>query len=104
MVKQSFWGTTIAYLGVAVGYLNTLYFRAEYLTLEQIGLFTLITAHAMMISPLSLLGTSSSYIKFFPVFSDNNKNRFFSFLFLITIIGNGIILLAGYFLKDVIAL
>jgi len=104
VIKQSFWGTAIAYLGVAVGYLNTLYFRAEYLTLEQIGLFTLVTAHAMMISPLSLLGTSSCCIKFFPSFSGRDKNRFFSFLFLVTITGNGIILLAGSLLKEVIAL
>ena len=103
IVKQSFWGTLIAYLGIAVGYLNILYFRAAYLTLEQIGLFTLVTAHAMMISPFSSLGMPISYIKFFPSFSADDKNRFFSFLFLIVIAGNVTVLSAGYLLEEVIA-
>lgn len=104
VIRQSFWGTFIAYTGVIVGYANTLYFRAEYLTLEQIGLFSLITANAMMISPISSLGSGSSYIKYFPSFSDNDKYRFFSFLFLVVIVGNVLIISIGYALKDVIAL
>ena len=102
VVKQSFWGTFIAYSGVIIGYFNTLYLRAEYFSLEQIGLFTLITANAMMVSPISSFGASSSYMKFFPSFEENKKNRLFTFLFLVTIIGNGIILCVGYLLKDVI--
>ncbi|WP_420318309.1 lipopolysaccharide biosynthesis protein [Ekhidna sp.] len=103
VIKQSFWGTVIAYLGVIVGYVNTLYFRAEFFDLEQIGLFTLITSHAMIVSPVSSFGMGNSYIKFFPAFQTKNKHRFFSFLFLITVIGNAIILTAGYFMKNIIA-
>lgn len=103
VIKQSFWGTFIAYAGVIVGYVNTLYFRAEYFTLEQIGLFTLITANAVMISPISSFGTGSTYIKFFPLFNEQTKHRLFSFLFLISIVGNGLILALGYFFKDLIA-
>lgn len=103
VIKQSFWGTVLAYLGVVVGYLNTLYFRAEYLELSQIGLFTIITANAMMVSPISSFGMASSFIKFFPTFQEGERNRFFSFLFLVTLIGNTLILIVGYFLKDAIA-
>ena len=104
VIKQSFWGTFISYLGVAVGYLNTLYFRLEYFTPAQIGLFTLVTAHAMTISPFSSLGTGSTYLKYFPSFNEENKHRLFSFLFLIAIVGNTIVLLTGFAFKDVIAL
>lgn len=86
-----------------VGYVNTLYFRAEYFTLEQIGLFTLVTAHAMTVSPFSLLGMGSTYVKYFPSFQEKDRNRFFSFLFIITLTGCTLVLLTGYVLKDVIA-
>ncbi|SNT35996.1 Membrane protein involved in the export of O-antigen and teichoic acid [Ekhidna lutea] len=103
VIKQSFWGTVIAYLGVLIGYVNTLYFRAEYFDLSQIGLFTLITANAMIISPISSFGTGSAYIKFFPHLSGNQKNQFFTLLLIITLIGNALIVGAGYLLSDVIA-
>ncbi len=103
IIKQSFWGTIISYLGVAIAYINTLYFRAEYLTLEQIGHFTLITAHAMMISPISALGSASSYIKFFPSFKKREQNKLFSFLFFVCLVGIAFIWVIGYFFKDSIA-
>ena len=103
VIKQSFWGTAIAYLGVVVGYVNTLYLRAEYFDLSQIGLFTLITANAMIVSPISSFGMGSSFIKFFPSFNQDERSRFFSYLFLITIIGNAVVLIAGYLMRDLIA-
>ena len=103
VIKQSFWGTVIAYLGVIIGYVNMLYFRAEYFDLAQIGLFTLITANAMIVSPISSFGMGSSFIKYFPAFKEENKNRFFTFLFLVTLLGNACILSIGFLLKDVIA-
>ena len=103
VIKQSFWGTAITYLGVIIGYVNTLYVRAEYFTLDQIGLFTLITSNAMMISPFSGLGMGSSYLKFFSSFDQKDRDRFFSLLFLFTIIGSLLTFSVGYFLKDVLA-
>ncbi len=86
-----------------VGYVNTLYFRAEYFTLEQIGLFTLITANAMIVSPVSSFGSGSSYIKYFPSFTEETKHRLFTFLFLVSVIGNVLILLLGFLFQDLIA-
>ncbi len=103
VIKQSFWGTVIAYLGIFIGYINALYLRAEYFDLSQIGIFTLVTANAMMISPLSSFGMGSSYLKFFPSFQKQEQNRFFSFIFFITLMGNGLIILLIFFLKDQIA-
>ncbi len=103
VIKQSFWGTVIAYIGVVVGYLNALYFRAEYLNLDQIGLFTLITANAMMVSPISSFGMGSSFLKFFSAFDLKDRNSFFSILFLVTVVGNVIILLCGFLCKDLIS-
>lgn len=94
VIKQSFWGTFIAYLGVAIGYVNTLYLKPEFFSLDQIGVFSLVTANAMMVSPLCSVGMNGSYIKFFPSFKDSDqlKNQFFSLQLLVIIIANVIIL------------
>lgn len=102
VIKQSFWGTFAAYLGVVIGYVNTLYFRAEYLSLEQIGLFTLITANAMLVSPISSLGAGSVFLKYFPIVDPSKRNKLFTTLFIVTIIGNLFVLSVGYFFKGVI--
>ncbi|WP_421762840.1 lipopolysaccharide biosynthesis protein [Ekhidna sp.] len=104
VIKQSFWGTVISYIGVIVGYVNTLYVRVEYLDLGQIGLFTLITSNAMMVSPVSSLGMGSSFVKYFPAFQKGSNNQFFSFLFLITLGGNALVLFVCYLFKDAITL
>ncbi|MEQ9467084.1 MAG: polysaccharide biosynthesis C-terminal domain-containing protein [Ekhidna sp.] len=100
VIKQSFWGTFIAYLGVIVGYVNTLYLRAEYFDLAQIGVFTLVTANAMIVSPISSFGMGSSFIKYFPSFKEERRDEFFTFLFLITLVGNLLVLLVLFLFKD----
>ncbi|WP_462248263.1 lipopolysaccharide biosynthesis protein [Ekhidna sp.] len=104
VVKQSFWGTFIAYLGIAIGYLNALYFRAEYFDLDQIGLFTLITANAMIISHISTLGMASSYLKYFPSFAKEDQSKLFTFLLVITLLGNLLVFGIGYLAKDFVAM
>lgn len=103
VIKQSFWGTILTYVGVTVGFVNTLYVRADNLELDQIGIFTLITANAMIISPMASLGMSSSFLKYFSAFEKDDRNSFFSLLFLVTILGNIIVLILGYLFLDVIA-
>lgn len=102
VIRQSLWSTVIAYVGVLVGYVNTLYLRPEFFEMDEIGLFGLITANAMMISPFSSFGMSSSYIKFFPSFKESQRNRFFTFQFVIVVLGFTIIALCGYLLRDLI--
>lgn len=100
IIKQSFWGTIIAYTGVIAGYVSTLYFSAVYFTTEQIGLFGLVTSNAMIISPVSSLGAGSSYMRFFPSFTQEHKNRFFTFLFIVAVIGNVVFLSLGFVFAD----
>ena len=102
VIKQSFWGTFIAYFGVAVGYINTLYLRPEFFSLDEIGLFTLVTANAMIISPLTTVGMNSTYIKFFPALKDSKKliNQFFTFQLSLIVLSNILILLIAYLNRD----
>ena len=90
-------------MGVIIGYLNVLYLRPAFFSLDQNGLFILIPAHAMMISPFCSLGMGSSFIKYFPSFEGSFKNQLFTFQLLIVVFAN-ILLIAGWHVfKDWIA-
>ncbi|MCP4457682.1 MAG: hypothetical protein GY816_06600, partial [Cytophagales bacterium] len=103
IVRQSLIGTALAYLGVIIGYINTLYVRPEFLDLSQVGIFNLVTANAMLIAPLCTAGMTGSVIKFFPQFKNAGTiNQFFTFLVSVTIIVNSAVLLLGFVLKNVI--
>lgn len=102
VIKQSFWGTAIAYVGVVIGFINTLYLRPQFFVLDEIGLFGIITANAMMISPFTTFGMASSYLKFFPSFSEKDRNSAFTFQILIVAIGCICALTLGFLLQDFI--
>ncbi len=98
IIKQSFWGTFIAYFGVGIGYINTLYLRPEFFSLDQIGLFTLVTANAMIVSPLCSIGMNGTYIKYFPLIKDSPRlaRQFFSFQLLLIFAANILILAIAF--------
>lgn len=104
VIKQSFWGTVIAYLGVVIAYFNTLYLRPEFLTLGEIGVLSLITANAMMISPFCSAGMPGTWMREFPIFKDNQEhsNQFFTFQLIWVVIVNGVVLGIGFLLDDLI--
>jgi len=102
IIKQSFWATVISYAGVLIGYFNTLYLRPLYFEMDQIGLFQLITANGMMLSPIATLGLGSSYIRFFPKYEEKARNQLFSLFLLFTFIGVSIVIIGGIVCKDLI--
>lgn len=82
--------------------MNTLYLRPEFFSLDEIGLFTLVTANAMMVSPLCSVGMSGSYVKYFPQFKDSPKlkSRIFTFQFAVIIISNLVIISIAWLNSD----
>ena len=46
---------------------------------------------------------SSSFLKYFSSFGDEDRKSFFSYLFLLTLLGNSIVFFIGFLLKDIIA-
>lgn len=89
VVKKSFWTSILAYLGVIIGYINTIILYPLFLKPDQIGLIRTIQSAALLLIPLSILGMGSSAIKFHPEFPKNTSSRYNFFMFLIagTIIG-----------------
>ena len=55
-----------------------------------------------MISPFTNFGMASSYIKFFPLFSEKDRNSVFTFQFLIVLVGCLLVILGGYLLRGFI--
>ncbi|MEM6830299.1 MAG: hypothetical protein AAF551_07265, partial [Bacteroidota bacterium] len=103
IIKQSFWGTFISYVGVLVGYVNTLYLRPEFFSMDQIGLFSLIPAHAMLISPFCNLGMASSFLKHFPYVENIQRNQLFTLLIIIVVIANSLVAVGWFASMDWIA-
>jgi len=88
-LKQSFWTSVIIYLGVIIGFINSLILFPKYLSTEEIGLLRQIISAATLLLPLSAFGISATAIKFHPEFSleSKPKNQFFSFQFFLALIG-----------------
>ena len=102
VIKQSFWGTAISYVGVLIAFFNTLYIRPQFFLMDKIGLFGIITANAMMISSFTSFGMASSYIKFFPAFSEKDRNSALTFQVFIVVAGCLIVLSLAYLFRGFI--
>ena len=85
-LKQSFWTSIIIYLGVLLGFLNSLILFPKFLETEQIGLLRQIISAASLLLPLSAFGISATAIKFYPLYKHKfeSKNEFFSIQFILS--------------------
>ncbi len=104
ILKQSFWSTIIIYIGVLLGFVNSVILFPKYLSTEQIGLIRQIISAAIILIPITTFGASATYVKFYPSFKDdkNKKNEFFSFqLFIILISYSIVCLIINFFYEDI---
>jgi len=104
LLKQSFWSSLIIYLGVLIGFINSLILFPKYLETEEIGLIRQIISAATLLLPLAAFGISGTSIKFYPEFSNDtkSKNEFFSVQFFLTIIGFSSVLIMIFFFNSFI--
>ena len=70
VIKQSFWTSVFVYLGAILGIVNQLFLYTHFMTKAQVGLFSQIQSFAMLVTPLAVLGMSSSSVKFTGSFKD----------------------------------
>lgn len=85
IAKQSMRGTIVTYIGVAIGFVTTFFVLTRFLTSEEIGLSRVLIDAAMLFIGLAQLGTSSSTLRFFPYFQEDNQNKSYHGFFLITL-------------------
>ena len=95
LLKQSFWSSLIIYLGVLIGFVNSLILFPKYLKTEEIGLLRQIISAATLLLPIAAFGISGTSIKFYPEFSNDvkSKNEFFSLQFFLSLVGFSFVLL-----------
>ena len=89
--KQASRSTIYLYLGISIGFLNTILFP-HYLDAETKGILDAITSASFLLTSIFTLGLPLLTLRHFPKFRDsvNKNNGFLSFSYLITIIGAAI--------------
>ena len=87
-LKQTSASTLVTYIGVIIGYANTIYVFPRFLTIEEIGLYRLILSNASLLVPIATAGMPATIIKFFPYFKDNQNGLrvFNSFVLIVPIL------------------
>ncbi len=90
VIKQSFWGSVLAYIGVAIGYLNTIILRPKFLNLDQIGLLSTLISNGLLLAPLASMGMSAALVKYHPYITvdDMERKKFISYQFLLIAFSN----------------
>ena len=69
--KQAIQNTIISYLGVAIGFVNTLILQPKMLSPEELGLTRILYSTSVLIATLFPLGLNAFTIKFFPKFRNS---------------------------------
>ncbi|MEQ8241246.1 MAG: hypothetical protein RIA69_18675 [Cyclobacteriaceae bacterium] len=102
VIKQSFWSSLWAYVGVVLGYLSTLLILPTFMSLEEMGLFRLVFSNALLIAPFITLGMPGTYLKFFPEFRDDvaQDKRIYSFQLFTILAAAALFGLFVYFFDD----
>jgi O-antigen/teichoic acid export membrane protein len=102
--SQSIKGTIINYIGVVIGYVNTILLFPLYFTPEEFGLTRVLLSISVFLTQISQLGLGQVIIKFLPYYKDRNA-ALKSFLKYVIGVGvTGILLMSVllFFLDDYI--
>jgi len=89
VIKQSVRSSIISYLGVGVGFVNTILLFPKMLSLEEIGLFKLLLSFCIILMPILQFNGAAGFTKFYPFYSQKSKefNGLISFFFLLSLTG-----------------
>lgn len=104
IVNQSIKGSVYAYIGAAIGFVNTALLFPFFFATDEIGLVFLLISVAMLFAQVFGLGFTGVTVRLFPYFSDNEKgHNGFPFVMLITaIVGILLFVASFYFIRPII--
>ncbi|NQV53852.1 MAG: polysaccharide biosynthesis C-terminal domain-containing protein [Flavobacteriales bacterium] len=102
--RQSAFSSIAMYIGIALGFVLSLFVYPRYLVAEEIGLVRVLVDMAKLISPFLLLGIPGTFVRYYPYFSkDENAAAAFRYLsLLVTGVGTIFALLLFYFLEPIL--
>jgi O-antigen/teichoic acid export membrane protein len=75
IIRQSVRSTVIAYIGVALGFVITIWLYPNILTAEQYGLTRVLISMAAVSTQFASLGINNTVVRYFPYFNDQAKNH-----------------------------
>ncbi len=101
VARQSIKGTIATYIGVAVGIITTFFIQTKALQPEQIGLIDILLQCSLLFGGLAQLGTTSSAMRYYPFFKDeeHRDHGFFGWTVLVPFIGFAFFLLTFFAFK-----
>ncbi|HTL81081.1 MAG TPA: polysaccharide biosynthesis C-terminal domain-containing protein [Bacteroidia bacterium] len=81
--------TVIIYVGVILGFLNTIFIQPHYLTPDEVGLARIMVSFGGFLTPFMLMGSASTCVRYFPLFKDRDKKHhgIFGLVMMIAAIG-----------------
>lgn len=104
IIRQSVKGTVVSYVGIAIGFFTTFFVLTNFLTAEEIGLTRVLVDAATVFAGLAQLGTTSSAIRYYPYFKEEEKDHgFFFWTLVVPFIGFLVYSLLFWLLKEPIS-
>ncbi len=100
IIRQSIKGTIANYIGIAIGFVTTFFVLTKYLTTEEVGLTRAMIDIAILFSGLAQLGTTSSMMRFYPYFKDEEKKDHGVFFWSVIIPFIGFVIFLTIFLSS----
>jgi len=88
------------YVGLVIGYFNTVFLFPYILSVEEYGLFRLIIDAGVFLSLFFVFGTTNAIIKFFPEFRGKSEQRLFYSLLMILLLSSLIQMGLAHFLSE----
>ncbi len=71
--KQGFFNSIILYAGTALGFFNLIILFPHYLTVEELGFYSLLIAISGLFAQFASAGISNVILRYFPYFRSDNK-------------------------------
>ncbi len=106
VIRQSLKGTVVTYLGVLIGFVNTLWLYPKILSPDEIGLFRTLIDGSYLLVVLAQLGGTNICVRYFPFFrnKDQHHGGFLFFILSISLLGFFLIVLTlGIFEDNILA-
>jgi O-antigen/teichoic acid export membrane protein len=102
VIRQSFWNSVWSYLGVGIGFINTLILRPAFFTESEIGIVSVVTSNALMLAPFLTLGMPNTYMRVFPELREQPQleSKILSLQFVLILIANLIFSVIVFFTID----
>ena len=102
--KQGFYNSIILYTGTALGFVNLAILFQRFLSIEEIGFFSLMIAISLLYAQAASVGISNIILKYFPYYRTDDKKHsgFITFVVIWCLIGFTILTLFFICFKDLV--